>query len=230
VINNFNFYNQQNIRRLKVIKKILVEKIDNPERFKKQPLLSRDEVRIAIEKAITQIEKNMVKFGDSYPTPSTFDNKYKVIDNIEWTNGFWTGMLWIAYEFTKDDKFKKLAENNVQSYKHRIDNKIEVDHHDMGFLYSLSCVAAYKVSGNNLGREAALEAAEYLTKRYQEKGKFIQAWGQLGAKDNYRLIIDCLLNIPLLYWASEQTGNIRYYDIAFNHYITACNNVIRDDA
>ena len=43
--------------------------------------------------------------------------------------------------------------------------------------------------------------------RYQEKGGFIQAWGELGAKDNYRLIVDCLLNIPLLYWASEETGD-----------------------
>jgi len=213
-----------------VIKKIAVEEIKKPERFNKQFLLTRDEVSAAIEKAISQIEKNMYKFGDKYPTPATVGNEYQVIDNIEWTNGFWTGMLWLAYEYTKDDKFKKLAETNVQSFKHRIENKIEVDHHDMGFLYSLSCVAAYKIDGNDMGKKSALKAAEYLTRRYQEKGKFIQAWGVLGAKENYRLIIDCLLNIPLLYWAHEQTGEERYYNMAYNHYITACNNVIRDDA
>ena len=54
--------------------------------------------------------------------------------------------------------------------------------------------------------------------RYQEKGGFIQAWGELGAKDNYRLIVDCLLNIPLLYWASEETGDQRYSEVADRHY------------
>ena len=66
--------------------------------------------------------------------------------------------------------------------------------------------------------------------RFQEKGGFIQAWGELGARDNYRLIIDCLLNIPLLHWASQETGNPAYRNAAVRHYEAACNNVIRDDA
>jgi unsaturated chondroitin disaccharide hydrolase len=213
-----------------LINSIFVEEIKNPERFKNEKLLTRNEVKIAIDKAISKIAINMEKFKDKYPTPATFDNKYKLIDNIEWTNGFWTGLLWLAYDHTKDNKFKELAETNVLSFKKRIDDKVEVDHHDMGFLYSLSCVAAYKLTGNEVAKEAALDAAKYLTRRYQDNGKFIQAWGELGDKDNYRLIIDCLLNIPLLYWASKETGNKKYYEMAYNHYVTACNNVIRNDA
>lgn len=213
-----------------MIKKILVEEIHNPERFKKDPLLTREEVKVAIENAINKIIKNMEKFKDKYPSPATFNNQYNVIENIEWTNGFWTGILWLAYEYTKDEKFKQLAEVNVVDYKRRIEDRVEVDHHDMGFLYTLSCVSAYKVAGNEIGREAALEAAEYLTRRYQSVGNFIQAWGALGKKEDYRLIIDCLLNTPLLYWASKETQDKKYYEMAYNHYVTACNNVIRDDA
>lgn len=213
-----------------MIKGINIEKIVKHNVFRENDFVSKAEVQDAIEECIKRIEKNMDKFGEMYPTPATFDNKYKIIDNIEWTTGFWTGMLWLAYEYTNDEKFKNLADKNVDSFKHRIDNKIEVDHHDMGFLYSLSCVASYKLTGNENAKEAAIKAADQLIGRYQETGQFIQAWGELGAKDNYRLIIDCLLNIPLLYWAHNVTGEQKYYDIAFKHYTTSCNNVVRDDA
>lgn len=213
-----------------MIKDINIEKIAKHNVFKENDFVTRAEIKLAIEQCIKRIEKNMDKFMEMYPTPATFDNKYKTIDNIEWTTGFWTGMLWLAYEYTNDQKFKSLADKNVDSFKYRIDNKIEVDHHDMGFLYSLSCVASYKLTGNENAKEAAIKAADQLIGRYQETGQFIQAWGELGAKDNYRLIIDCLLNIPLLYWAHSVTGEKKYYDIAFKHYTTSCNNVVRDDA
>jgi unsaturated chondroitin disaccharide hydrolase len=91
-------------------------------------------------------------------------------------------------------------------------------------------VAGYKLTGSAEGRRAGLLAADKLMERFQEKGGFIQAWGELGARDNYRLIIDCLLNIPLLHWAFLETGKPVYRNAAMRHYEAACNNVIRDDA
>jgi len=213
-----------------MIKALNLEKIQNKDKFQNEKILTKEEVKKALDFIIKKIDENLDTFTNKYPTPASFNNIYKPIDNIEWTNGFWTGMLWMAYEYTGDDKYLKAAEIQVESYIHRIENKIEVAHHDLGFLYSLSCVAAYKITGNKAAKEAALKAAKHLTTRYQEKGKFIQAWGELGEKDNYRLIIDCLLNIPLLYWAAEETGDKSYYEMAYNHYISAANNVIRDDA
>lgn len=213
-----------------MIKQLVLEEVKNVDKFMNESLLTKEEIKEALDFIIKKIDENLEEFTHKYPTPASFDNVYKPIDNIEWTNGFWTGMLWMAYEYTGDEKYRKAADIQVKSYKERIEKKIEVDHHDLGFLYSLSCVSAYKITGSEMGKEAGLEAAEYLTKRYQEKGKFIQAWGPLGAKDNYRLIIDCLLNVPLLYWAHKETGNQKYYDMAYNHYISAANNVIRDDA
>ena len=125
--------------------------------------------------------------------------------------------------------FRSEAERLVQSFYERITNKIEVDHHDMGFLYSPSCVAAYKLTGNGIAKQAAILAADQLISRFQPKGGFIQAWGKKGEKGNYRYIIDCLLNLPLLYWASETTGDAKYSEIANTHIRTCLKNSFRDD-
>jgi unsaturated chondroitin disaccharide hydrolase len=161
---------------------------------------------------------------------------YQPIPNDYWTTGFWTGEVWLAYEYalaqgrTEDaKKLRRAGEVHVDSFYERITKKIEVDHHDMGFLYSPSCVAAWKLTGNRKAREAALLAADQLLTRYQPKGEFLQAWGPMDGADNYRLIIDCLLNLPLLYWASEESGDETYRTIAEKHIHTAVANVIRED-
>lgn len=210
-----------------MIKEISIEKIKNENKYKNAKHLTKEEVKKALDDTIKIIDKDMERFGEKFPQSSSVGLKYEVIDNVEWTTSFWTGMLWLAYEYTGDEKYKALAQKNVDDFINRIENKIEVNHHDMGFLYSISCVADYKLTGSEKAKKAALMAADHLITRYQEKGKFIQAWGNLG--EDYRLIIDCLMNIPLLYWATEVTGDKKYYDMAYNHYKTACNFVIRED-
>lgn len=213
-----------------MIKEINVEEIKKREEFLNTKLLTKVEVEKAIQKVIKQIDANMEYFKEKFPSSATKHNKYEIIENIEWTDGFWTGLLWLAYEHTGEEKYRKLAEKNVLSFKNRVDNNIEIDHHDLGFLYSLSTVSAYKLTGSEVAKEASIKAADKLISRYQEKGEFIQAWGELGSKDHYRFIIDCLLNIPLLYWTSETTGDNKYREMADKHFVTSCNNVIRDDA
>ena len=213
-----------------VIKKIHVEPINRKANYEAARFLTREEVTAAMDRVVDQVRCNMEYFGTRFPSSATRNQTYGVIDNIEWTDGFWTGLLWLCYEYTGDDAFKDLALKNVGSFLNRVEKRIELDHHDLGFLYSLSCVAGYKLTGSAEGRKAGLLAADKLMERFQEKGGFIQAWGELGARDNYRLIIDCLLNIPLLHWASLETGNPVYRNAALRHYEAACNNVIRDDA
>ena len=213
-----------------VIKKIHVEPINRKAEYEAAGFLTREEVTAAMDRVADQVRCNMEYFGTRFPSSATRNQTYGVIDNIEWTDGFWTGLLWLCYEYTGDDAFKNLALKNVDSFLNRVEKRIELDHHDLGFLYSLSCVAGYKLTGSAEGRRAGLLAADKLMERFQEKGGFIQAWGELGARDNYRLIIDCLLNIPLLHWAFLETGNPVYRNAAVRHYEAACNNVIRDDA
>lgn len=213
-----------------VIKKIHVEPINRKAEYEAAGFLTREEVTAAMDRMADQVRCNMEYFGTRFPSSATRNQTYGVIDNIEWTDGFWTGLLWLCYEYTGDDAFKNLALKNVDSFLNRVEKRIELDHHDLGFLYSLSCVAGYKLTGSAEGRKAGLLAADKLMERFQEKGGFIQAWGELGARDNYRLIIDCLLNIPLLHWAFLETGTPLYRNAAVRHYEAACNNVIRDDA
>ena len=106
---------------------------------------------------------------------------------------------------------------------------VSYTHLDVYKRQSPSCVAGYKLTGNETGRKAAILAADQLIRRFHPVGNFIQAWGAMDAPENYRLIIDCLLNLPLLYWASEETGDPKYRDIAEKHIHTAVANVIRED-
>ncbi|MTB63531.1 glucuronyl hydrolase [Streptococcus sp. zg-86] len=213
-----------------MIKTITIEPLRNPERYAEVPLLSKAEVEQAIQRVIGQLQLNLDYFQENFPTPATSQNVYPIMDNTEWTNGFWTGELWLAYEYSKNEQFQVLAHKNVLSFLNRVNERIELDHHDLGFLYTPSCMSEFKLNGNKQALEASLKAADKLMERYQEKGGFIQAWGELGKKEDYRLIIDCLLNIQLLFFAYEQTGKQEYYDVAYNHFYASINTVVRDDA
>lgn len=196
------------------------------------PEANDQELKQALDLCMKQVKHNITRYGEKFPGDNSIEDFYPLIENRGWTTGFWTGEVWLSYEFAKEaDKnvYKNSGFMQVQSFLNRIDEKIDVEHHDMGFLYSPSCVAAYKLTGIEAGKEAALKAADQLISRFQEVGGFIQAWGRFGAGDNYRFIIDCLLNLPLLYWASEETGNDKYRNIAQRHIDTAMNYVIRGD-
>lgn len=213
-----------------MLRNIHIEEIKKKDEFLSTPFITKQELTEAFEECLKQIDVNMEYFKEKFPYSATKNLVYPIIENIEWTDGFWTGMLWLAYEFTNDNKYKELAEQNVESFLHRIEHKIELDHHDLGFLYSLSCVSGYKLTGNIHAKKAALLAADKLIERYQEKGAFLQAWGPLDSPDHYRFIIDCMLNIPLLYWASDISDNPTYATIAKKHFETSVKYVIREDA
>ncbi len=189
----------------------------------------RELVTKAYDTAAQLILKAADTFTEQFPPSASVNNFYRPGANYEWTPGFWTGQVWLAWEKLGDEKLKRTAEIEVKDFHRRIRERDGVDHHDMGFLYCPSCVAAWKLTGNETGKEAALMAADNLMGRFQEKGQFFQAWGELGAKDNYRLIIDCLLNMPLLFWAGEVTGDPRYAEKAQAHIRTAMENIIRED-
>ncbi len=183
----------------------------------------------AYDRAAELILKATDEFTEKFPDSASVNNFYQPVINYEWTPGFWTGEVWLAWEKLKDEKLKRTAEIEVDDFLRRIREKDGVNHHDMGFLYCPSCVAAWKLTGNEKGRQAALMAADNLMGRFHEKGQFFQAWGELGAPNNYRLIIDCLLNMPLLFWAGEETGDPGYAEKARAHIRTAMKNIIRED-
>lgn len=179
--------------------------------------ISSEAVTAALDRAAAQVRRNLPEFTYACQNHSSVGNVYQSCENNQWTCGFWPGEIWLAYEHTGDPAFKNAGLIQVESFYNRIKNKIEVDHHDMGFLYSPSCVSAWMLTGSEKARGAAILAADQLITRFQKVGGFLQAWGTMGAAENYRYIIDCLLNLPLLYWASDTTGSGNYREIALRH-------------
>lgn len=213
------------------MKNIKREEIKNPQRYTDGTKMTKEVLENALKDALKKIDKLWEDVNGNFASHASQNNIYKENSNLGsngWNTGFFTGMLWLAYEATGDEKYKERALSHIPSFYQRIEEKDGVNHHDMGFLYVPSCVAAYKLAGDEQAKKAALMAADHLLTRYIEKGGYIQAWGNVG--DQPRLIIDCMNNIPLLYWAAEVTGNKDYYDKAYNHALATINNIVREDA
>ena len=191
--------------------------------------ISREEARAALDRAVEQVRLDLPVYAGNCQNHSSVGGVYPPCDNTQWTCGFWPGEIWLAYEHTGDKVFRDAGLALAEDFGRRIREKIEVDHHDMGFLYTPACVAAYRLTGDKGARDAAIAAADQLLTRFQPKGEFLQAWGAMDEAGNYRFIIDCLMNLPLLYWASEETGDGRYADIAKRHTATCLANSFRPD-
>lgn len=142
-----------------------------------------------------------------------------------WTNGFWPGILWQMYHATQNEIFQKAA----VGVEERLDQALEGWeglHHDVGFMWLHSGVAHYRLTGDAAGRRRGLHAANLLAGRYNPIGKFIRAWN--GDKTGW-IIIDCMMNIPLLYWASRELNDPRFRMIAEAHANTAMEKLLRPD-
>ncbi|RHG37431.1 glucuronyl hydrolase [Fusobacterium varium] len=204
------------------------------ERFSQKIDLPKEILYGALHEALKKIDANTRTFINTFPRACSTNYIYPGVLNggewDDWTSGFWTGILWLAYEITGEERYRKTAFFQIKSYDERITNKVAVNHHDLGFLYTPSVVAGYKITGNERAKNIGLKAADHLIKRYKEKGEFIQAWGDLDDPTAYRLIIDCNLNVPLLFWTTEVTGDLKYREIATKHLYTAASVVVREDS
>ena len=162
--------------------------------------------------------------GDYFKWPEGF---YEIGN---WTSSFFTGMALLAWCKTEDEYFLKQVLRLAPHYQHKVFARQLDTHHDLGFLYSLYSVMLYKLTGDKLHREVGLRAAEVLSQRFNAKGNFIRAWGHTNTTEYDNMaIIDCLMNLPLLHWAANETGDNKYRDIAVRHADTTLKNFVRPD-
>lgn len=197
--------------------------------------IDRQVLKIKVDNALqhitSRIDHTLFALGDKFPNEACEGGKWQPAENNQWTNSFWTGQLWLLWEMTGNDKYRQAAERFILSFAHRLANRVETDTHDLGFLYSLSCVNAWRLTGNTRARDIALHAAEMMMQRYNPTAGIIQAWGDLTDPEQQgRMIIDCNMNLPLLYWASEQTGNPAFAQAALSHATQAAKYIVRPDA
>lgn len=146
-----------------------------------------------------------------------------------WTNGFWSGLMWLLYQDTNDEKYIEIA--RIAEYKlERCFQDFYGLHHDVGFMYHLSAVADERLTGNSRSRKTGMHAATLLAGRFNPQGQFIRAWNDLGDTDTRGwAIIDCMFNISLLYWASEESKDPHFKQIAMLHANTVMKHFVRDD-
>lgn len=163
---------------------------------------------------------------------------------MNWTTAFFNGMALHAYEWSGDEELLKWNDQFFNEYNDKVFTMETM--HDLGFLYSPYAVYIYNITGDEKYKSLAIKAADELAKRFNPFGNYISAWGRVDncvsdyvsgemLKDGFfqkgdgLAIVDCMMNLPLLFWASEATGNPFYKRVAICHAETTIKYFIRDD-
>lgn len=184
----------------------------------------------ALDFAVSKVRGNLKTFKEAVIPAASTDLVYQPEDNVDWTASFWIGMLYLAKEVTGSTDFDAVIDKQMASFTERLEKRIGLETHDIGFLYTLSAVADYQVNGRESSQKLAIKAADLLMERYSEKAQIIQAWGNLNdPNESGRMIIDCLMNLPLLYFAARQTGEKRYQRAAYAHAKQTQKYIVRDN-
>ena len=181
-----------------------------------------------LEKVVKKLSVISRKIGANFPSTNSRTGKFDPKENNDklasWTNGFWPGMMWLMYIKTGDEYCRKIAEECEEKLDEAFDIFFGL-HHDVGFMWELSALADYKITKNERSRARALHAATILAGRYNPNAGMIRAWDHASS----RAIIDCMMNIPLLYWASKETDDPRFGYIADCHVESVMKHFIRGD-
>lgn len=180
-----------------------------------------------IRDILERVDRIYRKMGDKIPNGcvgGVYDDRSGTPGN--WTAGFWPGILWQTYRVTGKEDYKIQA-RKLETLLERDFAYPDCYSHDMGFIWMLSAVTDYKLTGNEEAARRGMRAAYILAGRFNPAGNFIRAWEGEG-KEGWA-IIDCMMNLPLLYWASEYTKDPRFYHIALKHAETTARYFIRED-
>jgi len=190
----------------------------------------------ALKNALAKVDSLVPKFGLRNPRlgrPGTLE--YEFCTEDEWVASFWPGQLWLGYSLTGDGRLKNNARARRGYFQRVLENPAWHDH-DLGFLFLLTCVADYKLTGDRQSRDMALSAAEFLAARWRQPMPFVMCWypmqrdpADFAAQKTGTLNIDSLQGMSLLYWAHRETGRQAFADIANMHNDTAIRYLVRED-
>lgn len=160
--------------------------------------------------------------------PKSFINgKMKFIPPQEWTSGFFPGSLWYLYELTGDEKWIEPATIQTEA----LDTiQYFTNNHDVGFMIGCSYGNALRLTGKEEYKEIIIQAARSLSTRFNPSTGVIQSWNANPKKDwEYPVIIDNMMNLELLFDATEYSGDSTFYNIAVSHADNTIKNHYRPD-
>ena len=181
---------------------------------------NEQKIHDAINEVVKITRRNIIKFYNGFPTRVTQNGIYHYQaehDPDLWWRGFWGGIVWLSYEYTGDYTIRCYGEKITDSV-YRCIRKMGMKHNDIGMFVILTCVADYKICKNKLAKETLVEAADSLLTRYHQNHHILSSFGFERDNDVLTLKISGMLNVMLLKYAYNFTGNVKYKE-AFQHTI-----------
>lgn len=185
--------------------------------------------------AALQTEKMLKSAGEptgkNYPRTMKNDSTLAVTGMYDWTPGFFPGSLWYLYELTGEEKWKEQAEKWTVSLEPL---KTFTAHHDLGFMMYCSYGNAERLAPKPEYKDILIESAGSLSTRFSEKTQVIKSWNRFRSWNDstvydYPVIIDNMMNLEMLFYASKVSGDKKYYDIAVAHANKTLENQLRED-
>lgn len=181
---------------------------------------------------VEKVKKTSTVIGPRFPTMTDDAGRYVCTDDTwRWVTGFWPGLLWLLHDNTNHTPFADIALRCEMRMDEALNEYVNL-HHDVGFMWQLTSVKRFKSTGDHDARRRGLVAASHLASRFNILGGYLSAWNVNDVNDSDPRglsIIDSLMNLPLLYWASEETGDPRFRHVAIAHTETVIKHFIRPD-
>lgn len=179
-----------------------------------------------------KLQKIAIKSRDKLPY-TTINGEHDDMQKKDvawWTNGFFGGMMWLMYVGTENNEYRITAERSEELLDKAFE-KTDNLHHDVGFMWNLTSGVNFRLSGKESSKNRLNLATAILASRYNVDGEFIRAWPTWSKEqDNTGVtIIDCMMNIPMLYRASEIAEDNRFRKIGMKHADMAMKHHIRED-
>ena len=160
-------------------------------------------------------------------SPRTLNKgELKVVASRDWTSGFFPGELWFLYEYTGKKEWKQQAENFTANMERE---KTNGGTHDMGFKVYCSFGAGFRLTNDPYYKEVIIQSAKTLSTRFRPITGTIRSWDHSSDKWAYPVIIDNMMNLELLFAATQLTGDSSFYKIAVTHANTTLKNHFRPD-
>ncbi len=189
-------------------------------------------VKNALNYCHKQANKTIKELGDTNLVPINILDSvthWKLMDYRAWTSGFWGGILWYDYENTKDKKIKEQAIHFTEILEPL--SKRRAGDHDLGFQIFCSYGNAYRLTGNDEYRKIIIRTSDTLATLYNPVVGTILSWPGMVKKMGWphNTIIDNMMNLEMLFWASKNGGDKRLYDMALSHANVTMQNQFRED-
>lgn len=184
----------------------------------------------AYKASVQKVIKNCRNIGVAFPQAVLEDTgNYNREDVSYWTGGFWGGLLWLAYRVSGEKQLFELACEIEQKQDLAIQQFTKL-HHDVGFMWLPTAVFHHRITGCEESKIRGLKAAAILASRFHPEGNYLRAWNEEQRANSSGLtIVDSLMNVPLLYWASNVTGDPGFRQIAKAHTDTILKKFVRKD-